>query len=105
MVITKARVTAPRSRITKQGQITVPKVVRDAMGVGPGDELEFERVGEDYLIRPRRRRSLLEFAGIAGPTSKRIPTTAAELDRVIDEGMATEAARRQISAVGKSRAR
>lgn len=105
MAITKGRITAPRARITTQGQITVPKVIRDAMGVGPGDELEFERVGEDYLVRPRRRRSILEFAGIAGRTSKRIPTTAAELDRVIDEGMATEAARRHISVVGKSRAR
>jgi hypothetical protein len=59
------------------------------------DELEFERVGDDYLLRPGRRRSILEFAGIAGRTSKRIPATAAELDRLINEGMATEATRRQ----------
>lgn len=44
---------------------------------------------------PGRRRSILEFAGIAGQASKRIPATAAELDRLIDEGMATEAVRRQ----------
>jgi len=73
------------------------------MGVGPGDELEFERVGDDYLVRPRRRRSILEFAGIAGRSSKHIPTTAAELDRLMDEGMAAEAARRQQAVAGKTR--
>ena len=91
-ISTRSRVRA-RSRITTQGQITVPKVVRDAMGVGPGDELEFEPMGEGYLIRPRPRRSVLEFAGIAGRASGRIPATANALDRLIDEGMAAEAAR------------
>lgn len=97
MVITTQRSTAPRARLTTQGQITVPKVVRDRMGVRPGDELEFERVGEgdDYMVRPRHRRSILEFAGIAGRSSARIPSTAEELDRLIDEGMAVDAARRQ----------
>lgn len=64
------------------------------MGVGPGDELEFEAMGEGYLIRPRLRRSVLEFAGIAGKATARIPATADGLDRLIDEGMATEASRR-----------
>jgi hypothetical protein len=63
------------------------------MGVGPGDELEFEPVGEGYMIRARLRRSVLEFAGIAGKASARIPSTATALDRLIDEGMAAEAAR------------
>lgn len=93
MTITTRVRTRTRSRITTQGQITVPKVVRDAMGVGPGDELEFEPMAEGYLVRPRPRRSVLEFAGIAGRASARIPSTADELDRLIDEGMAVEAAR------------
>jgi AbrB family looped-hinge helix DNA binding protein len=93
MAIRTVRPTVARSRITTQGQITVPKAVREAMAVGPGDDLEFERVGDHYVVRARRRRSILEFAGIAGRASKRIPATAAELDRVIDDGMAAEAAR------------
>ena len=80
----------------------MPKAVRDALGVGPGDELEFERVGEDYLVRPRRRRSILEFAGIAGRASRRIPATPAQLDRLIDDGMASEAVRHQRTA-GRTR--
>jgi AbrB family looped-hinge helix DNA binding protein len=103
MVITTTRTTGARSRITTQGQITVPKTVRDGLGVGPGDELEFERVGDHYLVRPRRRRSILEFAGIAGRATRRIPSTATQLDRLIDEGMATEAIARHRAAGGKAR--
>lgn len=95
MVINVLQANAHRARITGQGQITVPKAIRDALDVGPGDELEFEPAGEgEYVLRPRRRRSVLEFAGIAGRASARIPKTAEELDRLIDVGMAAEAARR-----------
>ena len=31
----------PRSTITSKGQITLPKVVREALGVGPGDRVAF----------------------------------------------------------------
>ena len=72
----------------------MPKVVRDAIGVGPGDELEFEPSEGGYIVRPRRRRSVLEFAGIAGLATKRIPSTAGEIDRLIDQGMAGDAVKR-----------
>lgn len=37
------------SRITSKGQITLPKVIRDALGVGPGDRVLF-RVRADGLV-------------------------------------------------------
>jgi antitoxin PrlF len=95
MAITSLSSKRHRARITSQGQITVPKSVRDAMGVRPGDELEFEPAGEAYLVRPRTRRSILELSGIAGKASGRIPPTAEALDRLIADGMAADAARRQ----------
>jgi antitoxin PrlF len=39
----------PSSTITSKGQITVPKDVRDALGVRPGDRLAF-RVSEDGTV-------------------------------------------------------
>jgi predicted nucleic acid-binding protein len=42
-------------------------------------------------VRPRGRRSILEFSGIAGRASKRIPTTAAALDRLIDANATSRA--------------
>jgi antitoxin PrlF len=39
----------PASRITSKGQITLPKAVRDALGVEVGDRVSF-RIGEDGVV-------------------------------------------------------
>lgn len=33
-------------RLTEKGQVTVPKRVRDALGIGPGSEVEFALDGD-----------------------------------------------------------
>jgi len=83
-----------RARITSQGQITVPKRVRDALRVAPGDELEFELVPDGAMVRPERRRSILEFAGIAGERSRLLPRTARELDELLSAANTARARRR-----------
>jgi antitoxin PrlF len=40
-----------RSKITAQGQISVPAEVRRTLGVGPGSVLEWEKQGDDIVIR------------------------------------------------------
>jgi AbrB family looped-hinge helix DNA binding protein len=35
------------ARITSKGQITVPKAVRHALGLKPGDKVVFEQEGEE----------------------------------------------------------
>lgn len=94
MIITKQHGNEHRARITSQGQITVPKAVREALGAGPGSVLEFERAGDAFLMRYRRRPSVLEFAGIASDAAGRLPETAQGIDRMIQDGMAAEAAAR-----------
>lgn len=95
MVINAGNGNAVRARITSQGQITVPKTVRDALGARPGDELEFEPTSDGFVVRHRRRRSVLEFAGIAADTAGRLPQTADGLTAMIREGMATGAVARE----------
>ncbi len=85
------------ARITRQGQITVPKAVRDALGVRPGDDIEFVPRGTELLVEPRPRRSLLEFAGIAAGAAARVPNNADGLDALIEDGMAGAAVRRAVS--------
>ena len=38
-------------RVTDKGQITIPKSLRDAMGIGAGSEVEFEQAGDVIVIR------------------------------------------------------
>jgi AbrB family looped-hinge helix DNA binding protein len=37
--------------ITSKGQITIPKEYRDALGLLPHTDVEFERVGDELRIR------------------------------------------------------
>jgi AbrB family looped-hinge helix DNA binding protein len=38
-------------RVTEKGQITIPKPLRDALGIGPGTEIEFERRKDTIVVR------------------------------------------------------
>ena len=41
-------------KITSKRQVTFPARVLDALGVGPGDQLELNEGPEGYVLRPRR---------------------------------------------------
>lgn len=41
----------PRSKVTSQGQISIPAEVRKKLGVGPGSVLEWEERGDQMIIR------------------------------------------------------
>jgi AbrB family looped-hinge helix DNA binding protein len=43
--------TIARSRLTAQGQISVPTGVRKKLGVGPGSVLEWEEDGDKIIVR------------------------------------------------------
>ena len=38
-------------RVTTKGQVTIPKAIRDALGIEPGDEVAFEETDSGYEIR------------------------------------------------------
>ena len=40
-----------RSRLTSQGQISVPADVRRKLGVGPGSVLEWDEKGKEIVVR------------------------------------------------------
>ncbi|MES2209395.1 MAG: AbrB/MazE/SpoVT family DNA-binding domain-containing protein [Chloroflexota bacterium] len=92
-----------RARLTSQGQITVPKAVRDALGARPGDDIEFVPRGAELFVEVRPRRGVLEFAGIAADAAARVPESAADLDALIEDGMAGAAVRRAGSVGSESR--
>lgn len=38
-------------RVTEKGQVTIPKDLRDELGIGAGTEVEFERSDDTIVIR------------------------------------------------------
>jgi antitoxin PrlF len=49
------------ARVTSKGQVTVPKPVRDALGIKEGDEVVFRVQGGRAVLS--RTRDLLDLAG------------------------------------------
>jgi antitoxin PrlF len=41
----------PQSKVTAQGQISVPAEIRRKLGIGPGSVLEWEADGERVVVR------------------------------------------------------
>lgn len=58
------------AKITSKGQVTVPKAVRDALGIHAGDEVIFRVEGNRAVLA--RTPDFLDLAGsISVPASKR----------------------------------
>ncbi len=43
----------PRTKLTSKGQVTIPKDVRDRLGLRPGDEIEFVEDKSGYRVEKR----------------------------------------------------
>lgn len=55
-------------KINSKRQVTIPAHVLNAMGVGPGDELELTKTSAGYLLRPRH----IDYSRL-GPLREKIP--------------------------------
>jgi AbrB family looped-hinge helix DNA binding protein len=42
-------------KVTEKGQVTIPKNLRDALGIGAGTEVEFERHKDTIVVRKSDR--------------------------------------------------
>ncbi|CCF01288.1 AbrB/MazE/SpoVT family DNA-binding domain-containing protein [Sinorhizobium fredii] len=64
--------------VTAKGQVTIPKEVRDLMGIGPGSKVEFRRStdGSILLVRADKKRPKSRFARLRGHAGKGLSTDA-----------------------------
>jgi AbrB family looped-hinge helix DNA binding protein len=52
------------AKVSSRGRLTVPREVRRALGIGPGDKVAFEITESGIVVQPVRPRSVFhEFAG------------------------------------------
>jgi AbrB family looped-hinge helix DNA binding protein len=57
--------------VTTKGQVTIPKAVRDALGITPGSRVRFALVGDHAELRPARRNAAAPPSGFGLLKSKK----------------------------------
>ncbi len=64
--------------VTAKGQVTIPKPVRDLLGIAPGSKVEFRRAvdGGVVLVRVDEKRPASRFARLRGHAGKGLSTEA-----------------------------
>lgn len=83
--------------ITSKGQLTLPKRVRDELGLKPGDKVEFEKSKDGrYVLRPRNRSALALAGSLHRPGMKAL--SVEEIDEAL--GLALEEDDERIRAGG-----
>jgi antitoxin PrlF len=83
----------PQSKVTAQGQISVPAEIRRKLGIGPGSVLEWEEEGDKVVVRRAGRYSFEDIhrALFARPPK---PKTLEELKQAIARHVREKHARR-----------
>ena len=81
------------SKLTAQGQISVPAAVRRKLGIGPGSVLEWDDDGEKVVVRRVGRYTSEDVHRSLFPTTPR-PRTLAELTEGVERYIKRRRARR-----------
>ena len=83
-----------RSKVTAQGQISVPAEVRRRLGVGPGSVLEWHEEGRKIVVRRSGRYTWQDVHRAVFPDGPPKPRTLAELKKAIRQYVMERHARR-----------
>jgi AbrB family looped-hinge helix DNA binding protein len=84
---------ASLSKITAQGQTSVPLTVRKKLGIGPGSVLEWESEGETVVVRKAGRYTSEDIHRALFPGGAPRRRTLKELRKGIAQGLAKRHAR------------
>jgi AbrB family looped-hinge helix DNA binding protein len=76
-----------KSRVTSKGQTTVPKDVRDALGVIDGTQLEWTIDGRSISVSAKTL-NIADFAGFLGKPPSGVHLTIEQMNDAIGEAVA-----------------
>ena len=71
----------PNATVTSKGQITIPKAVRDELGLREGDRVAFRILDDGRVVVEPETVDLLQLRGILKPQCKGV--TLADMDQAI----------------------
>ena len=71
-------------RVTSKGQVTIPKPLRQRVGIGPGTEVEFAEKGGELVIRKATGRNL------SPDRDEEFESYLARVSGTLDLGMSTD---------------
>jgi len=74
----------PTSMLTSKGQVTIPKAIREALGLAPGDRIAFELVREGVVEMRPRTVDLRTLAGMVRPERRGV--TVEDMNQTIARG-------------------
>ena len=83
-----------QSRLTAQGQISVPAEVRRRLGVGPGSVIEWEQEGDKLVVRRAKKYSMQDLHSAVFPKGPPARRTDEQLREGIKNHLRKKHARR-----------
>jgi AbrB family looped-hinge helix DNA binding protein len=83
-----------QSKVTAQGQISVPAEVRRKLGIGPGSVLEWDEEGDAVVVRKAGRYTSEEIHRVIFPQEKPAAKKLEEFDKGVRRYIKRKHARR-----------
>ncbi|HEY8943865.1 MAG TPA: AbrB/MazE/SpoVT family DNA-binding domain-containing protein [Polyangiaceae bacterium] len=83
-----------QSRLTAQGQISVPAEVRKRLGIGPGSVIEWNQEGDKLVVRRAKKYNLTDLHSALFPEGPPPHKTDEELRAGVQKHMRRKHARR-----------
>lgn len=84
----------PQSKVTAQGQISVPAEIRRKFGIGPGTVLEWDERDDEIVVRRVGKFTSEDIHRVLFPNGPPEPLTLEEIDQAIEEYFREKYARR-----------
>ena len=75
------------SNLTSKGQVTIPKILRDKIGIKPGQEARFELL-DDHTLAIRRPLTASQVRELIGSPRNDQPLTSSERANIKTRGLA-----------------
>lgn len=66
--------------LTSKGQTTIPKEIRDGLGIKPGDRMTFTLMLDGTVVMRVKRKSVMDLAGVLHKKGRK-PVSIARMSR------------------------